>query len=376
MGPSQSIAARTVLTLCASGQRREGHECATQEWVARRLAGLLGWRYGGEFDPDRPPAGACYFVPDETLTGAQARRLGIAGEGDLFGGVVPHAFVASKVITHPLPAAGAAAPAGWQEAMAAHLHDAVLPGFSVFDPAAVEAAGRALLALGGPIRLKPAQARGGHGQRRVADPDALQAAAAALDPECVRRHGLVLEQDLARATTCSVGEVRVAGLRLSYLGTQRQVADRDGVEVYGGSTLRVVAGGPEALEPLARDDAELEALRHARRYDAAVQAAYPGFFASRRNYDVIVGTDASGRRRCGVLEQSWRLGGASPAEIVALAAFLRPDAAKVLEVSCHESHDPVHAPPDGAEVHYRDASAPRGPVLKYAIVEAAIGNPD
>ena len=78
-----------------------------------RLAEALGWRYGGAFDPQRrPPPGGCYLVPDETLTCAQARHLGIRDEDDLFGGVVPHPFVASKVITHPLPGADAAAPPG------------------------------------------------------------------------------------------------------------------------------------------------------------------------------------------------------------------------------------------------------------------------
>lgn len=377
MATRASSPPRTVLVLRTGSQPREDHERTTQEWVARRLAEALGWRYGGAFDPQRrPPPGGCYLVPDETLTCAQARHLGIRDEDDLFGGVVPHPFVASKVITHPLPGADAAAPPGWEASMAAHLEDAVLPGFSVFDPAAAGRAGRTLLAQVGPIRIKPAQARGGHGQCRVADAEALRAALATLDPACVRAHGLVLEPDLAQATTCSVGEIRVAGLRLSYLGTQCQVADRDGAEVYGGSRLRVVAGGRDALEPLARDPAERQALRHARRYDAAVQAAYPGFFASRRNYDVIVGTDAAGQRRCGVLEQSWRLGGASPAEVVALAALLRPGAAPVLEVSCHESHAPDHGPPPGAEVHYRAAGAARGPLLKYVMVEGSLGHTD
>ena len=54
----------------------------------------------------------------------------------------------------------------------------------------------------------------------------------------------------------------------------------------------------------------------------------PGFFASRRNYDVAQGVDAAGRRRSGVLEQSWRLGGASGAEIAALEAFGRPVAGR------------------------------------------------
>ncbi len=75
-----------------------------------------------------------YFVPDETLAAGEAARLGIHDEDDLFGGVVPEAFVASKVITHPLPARDSAAPRGWNHDLAADLATAVLPGFSVFDP--------------------------------------------------------------------------------------------------------------------------------------------------------------------------------------------------------------------------------------------------
>ena len=86
---------RAVVTVCAGGQPRSDHERASQAWVARRLAELAGWEYAGEYDPAHPPALRPYFVPDDTLTAAQAARLGIAGEDDLFGGVVPHAFIAS-----------------------------------------------------------------------------------------------------------------------------------------------------------------------------------------------------------------------------------------------------------------------------------------
>src|SRR3712207_8788490 len=41
--------------------------------------------------------GRVYFVPSCTLIGLeQARQLGITGEDDLFGGVVPYPFVATK----------------------------------------------------------------------------------------------------------------------------------------------------------------------------------------------------------------------------------------------------------------------------------------
>ena len=91
-------APRTVYTLRACTQPRSRHERASQDWVARRLASLCGWAYGGAYETRSAPAWHPYFVPDETLDLEQATRLGIQGEDDLFGGVVPHAFVASKVI--------------------------------------------------------------------------------------------------------------------------------------------------------------------------------------------------------------------------------------------------------------------------------------
>lgn len=367
--------ARTVHLLCSAARKRCAHERASHAWLARRLAAVLGWEFGGEYAPGRATGPRPYFVPDETLDRAQAAALGIEGEDDLFGGVVPHAFVASKVITHPLSDPGSAAPDGWNPALAAALGDAVLPGASVFDPAQLEAAGLRLLAEGGPVRLKEAQARGGNGQHLIADAAGLRAAIAGLDAEVVRRHGVVLEQHLERASTLSIGEVHAGGRRLAYLGTQRQVRDRAGREVYGGSSLRVVEGGLDALEALATGAAERAALRQARRYDAAVSAAYPGFFASRRNYDLVMGEDARGHLRCGVLEQSWRIGGASPAEIVALAAFLRPGADPVQHVSCHESHDPGHVVPRGAEVHFNDPESVDGPLFKYALAEGGDGSP-
>lgn len=364
---------RSVVTVCASGHPRSGHEQASQAWVARRLAELAGWEYAGAYDPANPPPLRPYFVPDDTLTAAQAARLGIVDEDDLFGGVVPHAFVASKVITHALPRECASIPEGWRSELGERLRPVVLDGFSVFCPQSAGLAGRELLARGGAIRLKPAQARGGNGQRRVDCPGTLDEALAALDRLELQEHGMVLEQDLVDATTCSVGQVRIAGMVLSYLGTQHQAPDREGLEVYTGSRLHVVAGDYAALEPVATDAMQRHALDCARRYDAAVEAVHPGFFASRRNYDVIAGHDAHGNWRCGVLEQSWRLGGASPAEIVALDALLSGRlAGGAITTSCHESHDPAHQPPPSAQVHFRDPLASRGPVLKYAV---AHGNP-
>src|SRR5215471_8719184 len=57
------------------------------------------------------------------------------------------------------------------------------------------------------------------------------------------------------------------------------------------------------------------AVSQARSYDQAV-SEYPGFLASRRNSDVAQGVDNEGQWRSGVLEASWRSGGASTAELM------------------------------------------------------------
>ena len=85
-------------------------------------------------------------------------------------------------------------------------------------------------------------------------------------------------------------------------------------------------GGARRLRGARRlplEDGAQRAIRSARAYHEAALACFTGMFASRCNYDVAEGRDASGRRWFGVLEQSWRLGGASGAEVAALEASRR-----------------------------------------------------
>ena len=66
------------------------HERATREGIARRLAALEGFDFAGEFDSSARYPGPVYLVPSDTLVGlATAAALGVRGEQDLFGGVVP-----------------------------------------------------------------------------------------------------------------------------------------------------------------------------------------------------------------------------------------------------------------------------------------------
>lgn len=351
------------------------HERATREGVARRLAALKGFDFAGEYAPGRHAPGRVYLVPSDTLVGVEAARaLGIRGEDDLFGGVVPHAFAATKVITHPLVLPDAAAPAGWSPEFGRRVSHAVLAGFSAFTPGDARRAGMLLLARS-PVRLKPVRATGGRGQVVLRDTAALDAALGSIDPAELSRDGLVLEEELAEVTTYGVGQVRVAGLEATYCGTQRLTPDNAGAVVYGGSDLLVARGGFAAMLDLNPGEETRHAVEQARAYDAAATECFPGLFASRRNYDVACGTDAAGRRRCGVLEQSWRIGGASGAEVAALEAFRADPALRAVRAATVEVYGAgAAAPPPGAAVYFRGVDERDGPITKYATIERHDGD--
>ena len=97
-------------------------------------------------------------------------------------------------------------------------------------------------------------------------------------------------------------------------------------------------------------------------------AEFPGFFASRRNYDVAQGSDAQGCHRSGVLEQSWRIGGASGAEIAALEAFRADPGLQSVRAATVELYGEGHTPPPRASVYFQGIDAKVGPITKYAML--------
>ncbi|MDQ2702373.1 MAG: DUF3182 family protein [Pseudomonadota bacterium] len=361
-------AKRTLYVLPATGfAGANDHTAATCRDLAARLAVILDHHFGGELERGEVPAPGAYFVPGATLHADQASALGIRSENDLLGGVVPRAFLATKTISHAAIGPEAVVPEGWSHDLARALGDAVLPGYSAFSMDEARVAGRRLLPRGA-VRVKLASGVGGSDQHTVVDGDGLDVALAGFVPGEVRRHGVVLELALDEAVAYSIGQLRVAGECIAYHGVQHNVVDARGREVYGGSELTVVRGNFDALLQLSLPSSLQHAVERAIRYDRAVSAAYPGILASRRNYDVVAGIDADGASHCGVLEQSWRIGGATPAELAALAAFRADPERRVVRASCHEawSHAP---PPAGATVHYRGDDGVAGMVCKYSLVE-------
>ena len=89
-------------------------------------------------------------------------------------------------------------------------------------------------------------------------------------------------------------------------------------------------------------------------------------FASRCNYDVAEGCDASGRQYIGVLEQSWRIGGASGAEVAALQALKDDPTLQTVCASTTEVHGPGVAVPEGAILYFSGVDDHLGPITKYA----------
>jgi Protein of unknown function (DUF3182) len=346
---------------------RSGHDLQARAEVARQLADALGYRFAGESDADDLPAPGTYVVPSDTLCLHEAARLGIAGPADLFGGVVPHPFVATKLVTHGLVSWLATAPDGWEPQLGRALGDCVLPGFSVFErDDACEAAQR--LMADGPVRLKEACGVGGAGQSVAKTMHELEDELERIGAARLER-GFVVERNLEQVSTCSVGQIQAGRWTASYAGKQRTTRNHRGREVYGGSSLVVVNGGFDELMGTPLSPQTRIAIEQARRYHEAMHQAFGDLYASRCNYDVAQGQDAAGRWQSGVLEQSWRIGGCSGAEVAALRA-LKDRGARVVRASTHEIYGDAAVPHD-AWVLFDGVDAQAGRLVKYAQVHCA-----
>lgn len=340
----------TVTPFIDHARGHSQHELASLHAAAHRVAGLLGiGAPAAAADPAR------YWLPIRTLLREEADQLGIDDESGLWGGVVPHAFVGTKLVSHPCWPGDTGAPEAWRDVPG--IEACTLPGWSAFSRPAAQAACEALLA-DGPVRVKSPYARGGNDQAVLAS---MRQACDWLDAAIGLEHGLVIERDLAETATWGVGSARIGRHAIAYYGTQRTVRDHGGRHVYGGSRLTVFRGSLAQLADTLPPGQAREAVGMAMRYDRAVRAAY-AVLASRCNYDVFVGHDREGRRHCGVLEQSWRFGGASMAELLAMERFARQPSLQWMVAETVETYDGRPPPPDAVPVWPGDGESP----CKYA----------
>ncbi|MBF8747695.1 DUF3182 family protein [Pseudomonas putida] len=360
--PRSDEAKRAVVVL-DSGEPTADHERATQRKLAEHLAHLLGCPY---LEPTQAPRASdhYYYLAPQTLTEPQRyAALGIRSERDLFGGLVSQPFMATKSISHPRLAKGYFPP-GWSDDFARQASSALLKGYTVFSKQDAREAARLLLAEGA-VRVKPVRATAGRGQHVIEQLHELEPLLGDMDERQLMIWGLALEENLLDVETLSVGQVRVAGITCSYHGIQHLTHDHQGTEVYAGSELLVVRGGYEALLQLPLDEHLRLAVTQALTYEQAAQHCLPGFIASRRNYDIARGVNARGQLRSGVLEQSWRPGGASSAEVLALQAFADDPALQQVRASSHEVFGTFHLPRDST-LFYQGQDSELGQFSKYA----------
>jgi hypothetical protein len=348
------------------------HEVETNRALARWLAHILGLKYGGNYDPAQHHGREHYLLPTQTLVGAAtARQLGVKRPEDLWGGYVEHDFICTKAISHGLCNQLARAPHGWSPLFSQRVRPVVLDGLSVFSFDDARPAAEHLLCTG-PIRLKPIHACAGRGQEVIKSLDQFDEILARPEAKTLFTEGVVLEQDLDQVITHSVGQSFIGDKVLSYCGDQYLTKDAHGEEVYGGSNLLVVQGGYDELLKLDLPDDVRLAIQQAQVFDSAADEAYPGFYASRRNYDIAQGRASDGKPRSGVLEQSWRMGGASSAEMAALQSFVNDPGMRAIRVSSVETYIEQPLPAHAIEV-YRGPAQDSDFLLKYVTVKSYDG---
>jgi len=333
--------------------------------TAERIARLLQYDYGRVGDAVLDAQQRIYFVPDHTLTAVEAERLGVRTERDLFGGVVPHAFVATRAATHAPISADADVPQNWSYALARILSGCVLRGFSAFSHGDARLAAQRLLRTG-PVRLDCGDTEAS--RNMLSDMDEFDEALDGIAVIDVATQGVVIEQALAEQTTYVVGRARVANECVSYVGTRRTARIECGRRIHAGCDLAVVPGDFTALDRVGLSTEARYAVLKAARYDEAISHAYRSSFASRRSYDVILGHDRHGAARMGVRGPSWSVAAESPAEIAAMAAFRDVPGLQCLRASTYEAFGDVDVPTD-AMVYYKCDDANHGSLTKYCTID-------
>jgi hypothetical protein len=340
------------------------HEEVTLSAVAAAIADLQGGRFLGLHGKAHPSENL-FFVPSDPLLQDEAAQLGIDSPARLFGAVVPFPFVKTKAITHRLLDGTSACPSGWSTEFSEQVSSSVLPGYSVFSLRDAHLAAARLLRLG-TMRVKEAWGAGGYGQTVISTPAEFETFLENYPEDKLVSHGLVLESNLCPVITRSVGQVGIGHLLIAYHGVQRTTLDNARCRVYGGSDLVCVRGDWDALDKLPMDADTRLAVTQARHYDHCA-SAYSGFFASRRNYDVAQGIDSQGEWHSGVLEPSWRSGGASPAELAVFMAFQADPTLQLVEASSVKQFG-HHRAPNNATVLFRGEDPDLGPLLRYTAV--------
>lgn len=352
------------------GGRLQEHQRVMLMKDAETISSLLCCNFEGEYRADRRYDGRPFYVPDDTLLSEEASSIGIRAPDGFYGGVVPFPFVKTKAISHGLLDTSSAHPVGWSSDFSQRVREVVLQGYTAFSYEDAKLAASQMLSQG-PVRIKSPLGASGKGQEVISTVAELDRVQEQWDENDLNKYGVVLEEDLRNPRTFSVGLVRLRDITVAYCGTQRLTNDNERHFVYGGSTLMCARGGWDALEKLPLTTALRLAVRQARIYDEAMEE-YPLFMASRRNYDIGQGQNNRGDWRSGVFESSWRVGGATAAELLAIRSLLADPTLMTVRVSHVEEFGAGCTAPKGSIVHFQGDDPVAGPVIRYTVLKSRL----
>lgn len=324
-----------------SGGNKEAADLHERERIrdlSTVIAEMTDRDFGGEFKckSQLPGNSEIFVVPFKTILGLDvARDIGIHTKDDLFGGVVDTPYKGTKAISHGLVSADAVRPVGWSNEFSDETNSVVLPGYTGFERSDIFTAADNLLQSGFRVRGKRTLAAGGGDQHVIDSAEALEPILARIPDDEIGQFGYVVESNLhpEGLSIRSIGQVEIDGTIISYFGTQRETRLPNNDVLYGGSDLYIARGDYAELLKHVDDEDTKTAITQAGIFDKAAQT-HLGVIASRRNYDIAQGI-LLGQPVSGVLEQSWRIGGASGPEIIAIDLFRRDPSAHVVRGSSY-----------------------------------------
>lgn len=325
------------------------------------------------------PDDCAVVVPQKPITsGALKRNLAELGLTDrklwVYGASFPDdLFLRSTKAQVHLPVSGDTVPSWYDHGLPAYLQETTVPGYSCFTPDAMEAASGRLLDEFPRIRFKDPNGFSGEDQVIVSSEQEFAEFEERLDSDLrsrlgfglkdyLAKYGYVIEANLEREVKAwsltvtrtpdeiytSFGRIVESAAELPSGEVFQEYAGTSSVVVRGdpSSLLRLPEGGLDVYDPVRADEhirltptpsIVNAALRHA---EALHRWEEDGIYRSRTNVDILTGTlvrrDGSEELIAATVEDSARIGGASPAEILGITALRNnPDAPYVVRSTRH-----------------------------------------
>ena len=278
-----------------------------------------------------------YVVPPVAITKKDAEKLGIRAEADFYGGAVDRLGHVSKAILHPC--ISLYKPPFHSDWFARSIVDLVVPGVTTFLKHALLDNYEELVRQFPVMRLKLSNKSDGHGQYLVSSRGQLIQVLETIADEEVRRDGLIVEDNLERNRTISVGRVVVGSDIFYTLARQKNdLAPEDNRNRYLGAEVFIVRDNIGELLRASLSSTEQTALSVASKF--LERYSYFDPVCSRISFDYLVGYHTYGERVAGITDITARLGGTCPALCLAVLEFKSNPGLSLVRAEVNLNYDP------------------------------------